>query len=67
MGAAPQPGFRREGGQPLRGWRLWPPDGGGLCRKVVFADAQGVKVKRLLRLTGLWLLRVTGATSIDHL
>ena len=30
-----------EGGQPLRGWRLWLPDGGGLCRRVVFADAQG--------------------------
>ena len=52
--------------------------GGGLCRKVVFADAQGAKVKvlkidrplapKVLRFaSGLCPLRVTGATSIDHL
>ena len=27
--------------------------GGGLCRRVVFTDAQGLEVKRFLRLTGL--------------
>ena len=66
MGAAPQPGFRRfkkvqKGRWPApAGLEVMAACGGGLCRKVVFADAQGAKVKRFLRLTGLWPRRFLG-------
>ncbi len=52
---------------PLRGWRLWQPVGGRLCRKVVFAGAQGaeekvLKIDRLLAggFLGLTVLRTEG-------
>ena len=54
-------GFKGEGGRFAadfeKGARLTAQvgaaRGGGLCRRVVFADAQGLEVKRFLRLTGL--------------